>query len=173
MDDILYLIGWNPLRIILDSKNPKISDDELREASRFYYRILVNPDDYKRTTIRIVSLPFLKRGYHGITAPNKKGKPHYTIYLNTKYGYHKQLCSLAHELVHVKPFVTGELGPTWKECGETFTRWMSKDISETNTYYHDLPWEIEARGREYGLYRRYQMYRKQKRVGERPQPVLT
>ena len=56
--------------------------------------------------------------------------------------------TLAHEMVHVKQYARRELHPvhdTW--CGKTYN---PKKVS-----YWDLPWEIEAHGREIGLFIRW------------------
>jgi len=66
---------------------------------------------------------------------------------DTEWG-HKILETLAHELVHVKQYIRGELsagGPTslsWKGV-----QYHIEDIRD----YYDLPYEVEARGRERGL----------------------
>ena len=147
------------MRIQIQTENPKISAQELREATRFMYSLLVEDDDYKRTTIKIVSKPFKKKNRYAVLEPNKKRKPIYTIFLNTKYSRKKQLSSLAHELIHVKQFITEELGGTWEVDGELFTKWYGMDVSEKYVYYTDLPWETEAFGRQFGLYKRYELYK--------------
>ena len=56
--------------------------------------------------------------------------------------------TVAHEMVHVKQYARRELHPvheTW--CGKTYN---PKKVS-----YWDLPWEIEAHGREVGLFIRW------------------
>ena len=56
--------------------------------------------------------------------------------------------TVAHEMVHVKQYARRELHPvhdTW--CGKTYN---PKKVS-----YWDLPWEIEAHGRETGLFVRW------------------
>ena len=59
----------------------------------------------------------------------------------------KKLLSVAHEMVHVKQFTRGEL-----KHADTLTakRWLGKTYNESN--YWDCPWEIEAYGRELGLF---------------------
>ena len=60
----------------------------------------------------------------------------------------KLLETVAHEMVHVKQFARREMHPstnTW--CGKTYN---PKKVS-----YWDLPWEIEAHGREVGLFVRW------------------
>ena len=56
--------------------------------------------------------------------------------------------TVAHEMVHVKQYARRELHPvnnTW--CGKTY--------NPAKTSYWDLPWEIEAHGREVGLFVRW------------------
>ena len=60
---------------------------------------------------------------------------------------HNVLQTLAHELVHVKQYLLGEL--VWRDAGLLY-----KGVShDPNTFvdYFDLPYEIEAYGRERGL----------------------
>lgn len=152
------------MRIQIINSNPKIPDSELRDAIRFMYRILVEDEDYKRTTIKVISRP-LKRRKQASVLPHPDKKPIYTITLNTRYSKRHQLCSIAHELVHVKQFITEELGATGEtEDGEKFTRWYNAKVSEKFCYYHDLPWEVEAFGRQYGLYKRFIYYQKWKQA---------
>ena len=56
--------------------------------------------------------------------------------------------TVAHEMVHVKQYARRELHPS-KEV------WMGKTYNPKKTSYWDLPWEIEAHGREVGLFVRY------------------
>tara|TARA_B100000925_G_scaffold215626_1_gene164855 strand:+ start:437 stop:886 length:450 start_codon:yes stop_codon:yes gene_type:complete len=56
--------------------------------------------------------------------------------------------TVAHEMVHVKQYARRELDPN-KEV------WMGKTYNPENVNYWDLPWEIEAHGREVGLFVRY------------------
>lgn len=50
--------------------------------------------------------------------------------------YSNWICTLAHEMVHVKQFARGELN-------QSLTQWKTED--HTNTEYWDQPWEVEAR----------------------------
>ena len=60
---------------------------------------------------------------------------------------HEILKTLAHELVHVKQYVMGEL--TWRERG---LLWKGHLYTPENLgEYFDTPYEIEAFGRERGL----------------------
>lgn len=61
--------------------------------------------------------------------------------------------TLAHELTHVKQWAKGEM----KTYDRNFkvTRWQNQKIRHDIINYFDHPWEIEAHGREYGLYVQY------------------
>jgi hypothetical protein len=58
------------------------------------------------------------------------------------------LCTLAHEMVHVKQFAKGELN-----CDQT--RWQKQDVDSDNVEYSELPWEVEASTLERMLYHMY------------------
>ena len=72
----------------------------------------------------------------------------FEIEADKKLRLRKLLETIAHEMVHVKQYARRELHPvhdTW--CGKTYN---PKKVS-----YWDLPWEIEAHGRECGLFVRW------------------
>ena len=52
--------------------------------------------------------------------------------------------TLAHEMVHVKQYVNGELN-------DTMNTWRGKEINSDDMEYWEHPWEIDALGRECGL----------------------
>jgi hypothetical protein len=60
----------------------------------------------------------------------------------------KLLETVAHEMVHVKQFARRELHPSKDE-------WYGKTYNPKKVSYWDLPWEIEAHGREVGLFIRF------------------
>lgn len=60
----------------------------------------------------------------------------------------KLLETVAHEMVHVKQYARRELHPS------TDT-WLGKTYNPKKVSYWDLPWEIEAHGRECGLFVRW------------------
>lgn len=61
------------------------------------------------------------------------------------------LKTVAHELVHVKQYAKGELKPGRFDAPV----WQGRSVSLTKNNYWDLPWEIEAHGREHGLFIRW------------------
>jgi len=56
--------------------------------------------------------------------------------------------TVAHEMVHVKQFARRELHPS-------MDTWYGKTYNPKKVSYWDLPWEIEAHGREVGLFIRW------------------
>ena len=66
---------------------------------------------------------------------------------NTEWG-HMILKTLAHELVHVKQYLVGDL--TWRDKGMMWRGEMF--LPEYLTEQLDTPYEIEAYGREKGLF---------------------
>jgi hypothetical protein len=56
--------------------------------------------------------------------------------------------TVAHEMVHVKQYARRELHPV-------YNMWCGKTYNPEKVSYWDLPWEIEAHGREVGLFIRW------------------
>lgn len=73
------------------------------------------------------------------------------IRVDSRLPLKTMLSTVAHELVHVKQFSKGEL---YDSTVKGKTRWLGKWMKRTPDYY-DLPWEIEAYGREVGLFVRW------------------
>lgn len=65
----------------------------------------------------------------------------------------EMLSSFAHEMIHVKQFATGELR-MFPKCSKWKDQIWEAGNDELDNYY-DSPWEIEAYGREEGLYVRF------------------
>ena len=60
----------------------------------------------------------------------------------------KLLETVAHEMVHVKQYARREMNPH-------SDNWLGKTYNPKKVSYWDLPWEIEAHGREVGLFIRW------------------
>jgi hypothetical protein len=100
--------------------------------------------------------------YEGATA---EGKKRFTIILNAKrlnrnakkpmFRLKKIMLDLAHELVHVKQYLNNEMfdyadGKS-RFRGEIFP----EGKSDSDEVYFNSPWEIEAYGREQGMYKMF------------------
>lgn len=72
----------------------------------------------------------------------------FLITISNKFKTLRTLILLAHEIVHVKQHANGELLYGDEGCPDY---WMGQLVDDTKVVYWDLPWEIEAHGREKGL----------------------
>jgi hypothetical protein len=109
-------------------------------------------------TVRIVSLPDLNEKKNLLAQVDTDEVGHardFTVMIDFHPSRRKYLMSLAHEMVHIKQYARGQLGPVI--VGKT-TRWMGERVDEERTHYYDLPWEIEAFGREEGMIVRYEQH---------------
>jgi hypothetical protein len=79
----------------------------------------------------------------------EKSPRDYSIVLDSTISLRDILINLAHEMVHVKQWVRDEM---YEYAEPNKVRWMKKtyDMSEMN--YYDYPWEIDAFGRQLGLF---------------------
>ena len=76
----------------------------------------------------------------------------FVIRVNNNLKLSKKLRTICHEMVHVKQYATGEMRYMWRPARNTkFQGMLYPDEIE----YWDSPWEIEAFGREPGLYTRW------------------
>lgn len=89
----------------------------------------------------------------------------FVIEINPAYTDTSIYSTLAHEMVHVKQWAMGEAYDLLIKAGEELvitrmwkgSKW-SPDINEHA--YFDCPWELEAFGREVGLYYRWKNRKK-------------
>jgi len=72
----------------------------------------------------------------------------FTMRVDNTVKMRRILETVAHEMVHAKQFAKGELVELVKSQA---TRWHGKSIKKIPEYW-ERPWEIEAHGRETGLF---------------------
>lgn len=72
----------------------------------------------------------------------------FSVDIEKKQSLRRLLETVAHEMVHVKQYATGEL---YESTAQGKHRWQGKWLKKDPEYY-DRPWEIEAHGREVGLF---------------------
>ena len=75
----------------------------------------------------------------------------FTMTVDSTVSKRRIMETIAHEMVHVKQYAKGELVDL-SRCGST--RWQN-NLIDSATNYWDLPWEIEAHGKELGLFIRW------------------
>ena len=62
------------------------------------------------------------------------------------------MTTVAHELVHVKQYVLGDLDAESFAPSAGEVLWKGDELNTNHMDYWDYPWEIEAHGRETGLF---------------------
>lgn len=75
----------------------------------------------------------------------------FEIEIHSKLKLRRLLETVAHEMVHVKQYARGEL---YQGSRVNKHRWQGKWLDKDPDYW-DQPWEIEAHGRECGLFVRW------------------
>ena len=88
------------------------------------------------------------------------GDGEFSIEIKKDLPMREKMIVLMHELVHMKQHIAGELefggiiiSKDGLKCKTT--TWMGAEFDEEGTDYFDRPWEIEAFGRQLGLFIRW------------------
>jgi len=76
----------------------------------------------------------------------------FTIELDCGINIRDILINLAHEMVHMKQWVKGDM---YEYSDPHMVRFMKKKYDMSDISYWDYPWEIEAFGRQLGLFIRW------------------
>lgn len=150
------------MQIKIKGENKKISLKELRFATKWMSSLIMSSQLLKGLQLTITFKS--EKGLAGsteITDYENRLPKEFIIRLDPTEHRTQTLRTLAHELVHVKQFARGEMVELIRT---NYTKWNKQYIKESKFDYFDLPWEIEAFGREYGMYRRYIDHIKDKRI---------
>lgn len=152
------------MKISIKGPNPKISKKELRFATEYMTGLLLSKRMMKNLYVEVYSHPNMAKDcghekFADCVWLDEDTRPReFKIRLNAKKSKRVQLLSLAHELVHVKQMALNEMRSVFKRRPEHtihHVKWKTDFVHAKETHYFDLPWEIEAHGREYGMYARY------------------
>jgi hypothetical protein len=130
----------------------------LREAAKYFMGILMQNDLTRLESISVqINLePNMSDTYKNDALSgwlDDRFRPNnFFVDMDNALSYKGSLIGLGHELTHVKQMAMGERQESWD--GQTM-RWFGIPYDPSSVHYYDLPWEIEAHGREYGLYDRF------------------
>lgn len=133
---------------------------QLVEACEFYANLLMDPRMVRGLRIDLDVSKSLDTMGECVNEDGTARPRWFTISLRDKKTDDSIFKTLAHEMVHVKQYAKGELGKDMvvtKGGFKVLTNWMGdpwKPKSKEDGYF-DSPWEIEAYGREVGLYKRW------------------
>ena len=148
------------MRISFDSGFTEKQQDVLERAARFFAAQLMDPRMVRNLVLDIERNRNSDVQGECVSEEDKKNPRWFTITLRGKKTDDDMVKTLAHEMVHVKQYAKNELskqmrltrggigiGSKWH--GEWWTPKKKEDA------YWDAPWEIEAYGREVGLYQKW------------------
>ncbi len=123
----------------------------VEKACKYYADILLPKHIAEKIVVDVEFTNRLEKdadGYCDVSGHSKHGKPReFEIQIRKNKSKRYMMMTLSHEFVHLKQYALGELD-------EGMNVWKGKRVP-ANTDYWDTPWEIEAHGREYGLWTRF------------------
>jgi|APGre2960657373_1045057.scaffolds.fasta_scaffold14219_2 hypothetical protein len=142
------------MKIKVSGKAKNVQSKLIVKAVKFYGEYLLGPRLYDKIDLKIhVSKRFLKKGIDGYCDwMDKNSSPReFEITLRPSLSEEAVLMLLAHEMVHLKQFAKNEM----KHYSRNNAINYKGKIFADDTDYWERPWEIEAYGRERGLYHKF------------------
>jgi hypothetical protein len=130
----------------------------LRKAAKFMGNLLMQEDvhRYMSISVEVTFRANFQSDYGCIAQCNylddRLRPDRFYIDFDDSLDDRTNLITLGHELTHIKQMAFGHRQESMDGKG---MRWMGMLIYPHDMDYYDLPWEIEAHGREYGLYDRF------------------
>lgn len=121
-------------------------------GARFFADMLMTKEQQKGVKVKVVIDPHkLSRNTLGIVYERDGTTKPYIVILKSEMNFMQKLKVLAHEMVHVKQYATGQL---WSYYRAEVKRvvWKGEELGAwTQIPYMARPWEIEAFSMEKGL----------------------
>lgn len=137
--------------IRVTGKIDKKIKDTLSGAATFYLEKMMDSLTSKNVVVDIKVRKSIEDNHEGmcdITGYDGRNRPReFDIYVKKSASVRFMLMTLAHECVHLKQYAMGELQ-------ESHLVWRGVKMDPDINYW-ESPWEIEAFGRERGLYSMY------------------
>jgi hypothetical protein len=134
-----------------------------REAVRFYANYLLQKRTFQNIHVELCfSNNDLASSDHGAAEwvdTNIRGRE-FLLTVRPSLGKRLMLLTLAHESIHIKQYATGELIDYLNQPNHNKCKWKGKVYNDARSFlqYWELPWEIEAHGREKALYYNFLTY---------------
>lgn len=140
--------------IDITGESKSLSKEETLQAIEFCASLLFTKSQRNRIVLT-VDYDRLPKTYYGFC--EKVLKDEFIITIHKTLGKKNTLCSLFHEMVHVNQYSRGHLYDYYGDRKKM--KWRGKIIKNYERKdYWDWEWEIEAHGREHGLYVRYMQH---------------
>lgn len=145
--------------ISVEGTGPRNSN-KLDEAARFFASQLLHVRTVSNLEVDIEVVRTLDVEGECINEDDRKNPRHFTIKLR-RQPIEDMIKTLAHEMVHLKQYAKNELSKQLRLVRSKGIKissiWMGEvwSPSPKEDDYWDCPWEIEAFGREVGLYHKW------------------
>ena len=145
------------MQLTIKGRTAKKTNRRLIEyAARWYGRHLFDSKTYKKIKLSI----HIKRMTPDLLGEcvyknPKKCKYKYDIFLNRELGERRILTTLAHEMVHARQYASYQYIAYKRETMLHLVKYDGIQYDLNYIDYWDCPWEIDAAGRELGLYIRF------------------
>lgn len=140
----------------------------IKKAANFYGKYLLGSKLFNNIDLTIEFEKFEKNNYdyaYCDWTDDNHCTREFTITIDSKLNKKETLLALAHEMVHLKQYAKGEMKDIFRPA--KMTKWLGEKYLTDEIDYWEQPWEIEAYGREKGLYFKFLAYLKD---GEREIP---
>jgi hypothetical protein len=156
------------MRIVFRGRTNKQFRESVRDACGFYlHKLGLSKKKLNNVTV-IFKLAEMKGDYGSCVNTNHPKT--FEITIHSKQDRKGKFKTLAHEIVHLKQWLTGEMRDRVRGDEIVKTYWKGElwrtSGNELDDYY-DSPWEIEAYGKEEGLYSRWMDHVKRKKRAAR------
>lgn len=132
---------------------------DIKKAAEFFAHQLMDPRMVRNLELDIEHNPKLDVQGECVSEDDTKNPRWFTITLRNGKDDEELIKTLAHEMVHVKQYAKNELAKvlTAARGGRGIriaSKWKGEiwDPKKKEDAYWDCPWEIEAYGREVGLF---------------------
>lgn len=135
-------------------KSKSLTLSDTRKATRFYINTLFiknNPEIIPELEVKLHFVSMSDRGECDNVDDREVSPRYFDIYINQKLGVKPTLKTIAHECVHVWQFATNQL----RFYHDEKIVFRKKSFNPKEIDYWELPSEIDAFGREEGLFSRY------------------
>jgi len=142
----------------IDGKPKNLSLGTIEEATRFYGKYLLGRL-YRNIYLTVIFQKFDKdcNDYaYCDWVDNNRYAREFEITICDNLSKKETLLALAHEMVHLKQYARGELKDILRPA--RMVKWKGEPINPEEADYWELPYEIEAYGRERGLYLKYMSF---------------
>jgi len=122
------------------------------DATLFFINKLIHPNTLRVLELTIVRKKIWADGFCQYEDSNIRPRS-FILEISNQLEGEELIKTIAHELVHVKQYVKGELKERHKP--NYYHMWHKELVIVNDDNFYDVPWEVEARKFESDLYNLY------------------